>query len=90
MSIIDMRKSNYIPPGVAVHICNVIRMSQSHNNASISVFLDAMPIVQAMIKVLRRAYPNILAQTDWLYTHTLEEARVIAQEQVDKPHAQQS
>ena len=84
VSIIDMRSSNYLPPGAAIHIRNVIRQSQSHNNSGISVFLQADMIVKAMIDVLRKAYPDILANTNWIYAKTLEEAQILAQEQVDK------
>jgi hypothetical protein len=87
VSIIDMRESNYLPPGAAVHIRNVIRMSMSHNNAGISVFLKADRIVQAMIEVLQKTYPDILEHTEWLYAETLEEARVIAARKVKELHA---
>ncbi len=87
VSIIDMRNSNFLPAGAAVHIRNVIRKSMSHNNSGISVFLQADVIVRVMIDVLRRSYPDILENTDWLYAKTLEEARQIAQDQINKLHA---
>lgn len=90
VSIIDMRQSNFLPRGAAVHIRNVIRKSMSHNNSGISVFLEANVIVEAMIEVLKKSYPDILDNTEWLYAKTLEEARKIAQEQVNNLHAAQS
>ncbi|GAB5491196.1 MAG: hypothetical protein Phog2KO_14110 [Phototrophicaceae bacterium] len=87
VSIIDMQKSRYLPSGAALHISNVIRQSMSHNNSGISVFLQADMIVQIMIDVLKEIYPDILENTEWLYANTLEEARKMAQEQVDKLHA---
>lgn len=90
VSIIDMQKSHFLPSGAALHIRNVIRKSMSHNNSGISVFLDADVIVKAMIEVLRKSYPDILENTEWLYAKTLEQARTMAQEQVDKLHAAQS
>jgi hypothetical protein len=86
VSIIDMQKSNFLPYGAAIHIRNVIRQSQSHNNSGISVFLQADVIVKAMIEVLRKSYPDILANTAWIYAKTLEEAQMLAQEQVNKLH----
>lgn len=87
VSIIDMRESNFLPAGAAIHIRNVIRKSMSHNNSGISVFLQADLIVRVMIDVLRRSYPDILENTEWLYAKTLEEARQIAQDQVNELHA---
>jgi hypothetical protein len=87
VSIIDMRDSPYLPPNAAVHIRNVIRMSMSHNNSGISVFLKATRIIEAMIEVLRQVYPDILEQTEWLYCDTLEEAREIAQRKVIELHS---
>lgn len=87
VSIIDMRNSNHLPAGAAVHIRNVIRRSMSHNNSGISVFLQADVIVRVMIDVLRKSYPDILDNTEWLYAKTLEEAREIAQAQVKTLHA---
>jgi hypothetical protein len=37
-----------------------------------------------MTDVLHKAYPDILEATNWIYAKTLEEARVLAQQQVDK------
>ena len=82
VSIIDMRESNYLPKGAAVHIRNVIRRSMSHNNSGISVFLQADVIVKAMIEVLKKSYPDILENTEWIYAKTLDEARKLAAEQV--------
>lgn len=87
VSIIDMRKSNFLPPGAGVHIRNVIRQSQSHNNSGISVFLRADLIVKAMINVLQKVYPDIVENTEWIYAKTLEEAQILAQEQVNKLHS---
>ena len=86
VSIIDMRKSSFLPYGAAIHIRNVIRKSQSHNNSDISVFLQADVIVKAMINVLQKSYPDILENTSWIYAKTLEEAQTLAQEQVNKLH----
>lgn len=87
VSIIDMRASNYLPKGAAVHIRNVIRRSMSHNNSGISVFLQADVIVQVMIEVLRKSYPDILKNTEWIYAKTLDEARKLAQQQVNNLRA---
>lgn len=84
VSIIDMSASNHLPFGAGVHIRNVIRMSQSHNNSGISVFYNADRIVQAMIDVLKKSYPEILAATQWYYAKSLEEARRIAQQKVNE------
>lgn len=87
VSIIDMRKSTYLPPNATVHIRNVIQKSMSHNNSGISVFLDAGMFLEMMIDVIRKVHPDIAANTDWLYTDTLEDARKIAREQVETLHA---
>jgi hypothetical protein len=63
-------------------------MSMSHNNSNISVYLQAGRFVTAFMDVLNKSYPDLMAQTSWLYADTLEEARAMAQEQVDKLHAQ--
>lgn len=90
VSIIDMRDSKFMPAGALVHIRNVIRMSMSHNNSGISVFLDAQLIVKAMIEVLRKSFPDILQNTNWIYAKTLEEARTLAEQQVKKLHTAQT
>lgn len=87
VSIIDMSESSYLPPGAAMHIRNVVRMSMSHNNSNISVYLQAGRFLSAFMDVLNKSYPDLMSNTAWLYTDTLEEARQIAREQVEKLHA---
>lgn len=87
VSIIDQTASPYLPPNAALHIRNVIRMSMSHNNSGISIFLKADTVGKMMIDILSQTYPDIRDNTTWHFTQNIEDARKIANECVQRIHS---
>jgi hypothetical protein len=86
VSIVDMSKSRYLPPGAAVHIRNIIRQSMSHNNSGITVFINADTIVKMFIDALRLNYPDIKDFSNFMYAKTLDAAREMAINEVKRLH----
>jgi len=79
LSIVDKTDSRYMPSGAAIHIRNVVRMSRSHNNSGISIFLNSETMARLLIEILKKTYPDIAATTEWHFLTDLEEARALAQ-----------
>lgn len=88
VSIVDMSRTSFLPPGASIHIRNIIRQSMSHNNSGVVVFLNADTIVKMMIDGLRQNYPDIKDFSNFIYSKNLEEARQLAAEHVNRLHAQ--
>lgn len=87
VSIVDMSRTSFLPPGAGIHIRNIIRQSMSHNNSGVVVFLNADTIVKMMIDGLRQNYPDIKDFSNFIYSKNLEDARQLAEEQVNRLHA---
>ncbi len=78
VSIVDMSKTNHMPPNAIAHIRRIVDVSKEHNNSNISVFVGAGRFAEMLFSTLQKVYPDTKTIAGFHFVDTIEEARPLA------------